>query len=51
MRDFKAAIEDVDAVLFVTPEYSRSLPGVLKNAMDIASRPWGTNSFAGKPGP
>ena len=50
MRDLKAAIEDVDAVLFVTPEYSRSLPGVLKNAMDIASRPWGTNSFAGKPG-
>ncbi|WHZ18991.1 MAG: Chromate reductase [Rhodanobacteraceae bacterium] len=39
-----------DAVLFVTPEYNRSIPGVLKNAIDIASRPWGTNSFAGKPG-
>ena len=39
-----------DALLFVTPEYNRSIPGVLKNAIDIASRPWGTNSFAGKPG-
>ncbi len=39
-----------DAILFVTPEYNRSIPGVLKNAIDIASRPWGTNSFAGKPG-
>lgn len=47
-RDFKAAIEDVDAVLFITPEYNRGIPGVLKNAMDVASRPWGTNSFAGK---
>jgi chromate reductase len=37
-------------LLFVTPEYNRSVPGVLKNAIDIASRPWGTNSFAGKPG-
>jgi chromate reductase len=36
-------------VLFVTPEYNRSLPGVLKNALDIASRPYGTNAFAGKP--
>lgn len=49
-KDFKAAIEACDAILFITPEYSRSLPGVLKNAMDMASRPWGTNSFAGKPG-
>ena len=46
----KQAIEASDAVLFVTPEYNRSIPGVLKNAIDIASRPWGTNSFAGKPG-
>ena len=36
-------------MLFVTPEYNRSIPGVLKNAIDIASRPWGANSFAGKP--
>ncbi len=46
----KKDIESVDALLFVTPEYNRSIPGVLKNAIDIASRPWGTNSFAGKPG-
>ena len=46
----KKDIETSDAVLFVTPEYNRSIPGVLKNAIDIASRPWGTNSFAGKPG-
>ena len=39
----------VDAVLFVTPEYNRSIPGALKNAIDWASRPWGTNSFARKP--
>jgi chromate reductase len=36
-------------VLFVTPEYNRSIPGGLKNAIDWASRPWGTNSFARKP--
>ncbi len=46
----KDAIKAADAILFVTPEYNRSIPGVLKNAIDIASRPWGTNSFAGKPG-
>jgi chromate reductase len=45
----KKDVEASDAVLFVTPEYNRSMPGVLKNAIDIASRPWGTNSFAGKP--
>lgn len=45
----KKDVESVDGVLFVTPEYNRSIPGVLKNAIDIASRPWGTNSFAGKP--
>lgn len=45
----KKAIEAADAVLIVTPEYNRSIPGVLKNAIDIASRPWGTNSFAKKP--
>ncbi|MEO8195131.1 MAG: NADPH-dependent FMN reductase [Thermoanaerobaculia bacterium] len=48
-RAFKAAIAAVDAVLFVTPEYNRSIPGGLKNAIDWASRPYGTNSFAHKP--
>ncbi|TWI04508.1 chromate reductase [Luteimonas cucumeris] len=45
----KKDVEAAGALLFVTPEYNRSLPGVLKNAIDIASRPWGKNSFAGKP--
>ncbi|MFM6987923.1 MAG: NADPH-dependent FMN reductase [Arenimonas sp.] len=45
-RMFKKAITDSDAVLFITPEYNRSIPGGLKNAIDWASRPWGTNSFA-----
>src|SRR5512132_995392 len=48
-RALKASIAAVDAVLFVTPEYNRSIPGALKNAIDWASRPWGTNSFARKP--
>ena len=48
-REFKAAISAVDAVIFVTPEYNRSIPGGLKNAIDWASRPYGTNSFARKP--
>lgn len=48
-RDFKQAIAGVDAVLFVTPEYNRSIPGALKNAIDWASRPWGQNSFTNKP--
>lgn len=48
-RRFKQEIESAQALLFVTPEYNRSVPGVLKNAIDIGSRPWGTNSFAGKP--
>ena len=46
---FKQAIAEVDAVLFVTPEYNRSIPGALKNAIDWASRPWGKNSFTHKP--
>lgn len=41
----KDAIAASDAILFVTPEYNRSIPGALKNAIDWASRPWGTNSF------
>jgi chromate reductase len=48
-RAFKQAIADMDALLFVTPEYNRSIPGGLKNAIDWASRPWGQNSFARKP--
>lgn len=48
-RAFKDAVERMDALLFVTPEYNRSVPGVLKNAIDWGSRPWGTNSFAHKP--
>jgi chromate reductase len=48
-RTFKKSIADSDAVLFVTPEYNRSIPGALKNAIDWASRPWGENSFARKP--
>ena len=46
---FKDAIAAVDAVLFVTPEYNRSIPGALKNAIDWASRPYGTNAFTRKP--
>lgn len=45
----KAAIEAADGILFVSPEYNRSIPGALKNAIDWGSRPWGANSFAQKP--
>ena len=48
-RNFKKAIEASDAILIVTPEYNRSIPGGLKNAIDWASRPWGSNSFANIP--
>ena len=48
-RDYKAAIGRIEALLFVTPEYNRSIPGALKNAIDWASRPWGTNAFTRKP--
>lgn len=44
-RALKEAIASADAVLFITPEYNRSIPGALKNAIDWASRPWGQNSF------
>ncbi|MBP7403022.1 MAG: NAD(P)H-dependent oxidoreductase [Clostridia bacterium] len=45
----KEAIDRADGVLFVTPEYNRSFPGVLKNAIDWGSRPWMQNSWEGKP--
>jgi chromate reductase, NAD(P)H dehydrogenase (quinone) len=46
---FKSRIQKADAVLFVTPEYNRSVPGVLKNAIDIASRPYGKSAWNAKP--
>jgi chromate reductase len=46
---FREQIAASDAVLFVTPEYNRSVPGVLKNAIDVGSRPYGASAFAGKP--
>ncbi|MFB3925490.1 MAG: NADPH-dependent FMN reductase [Syntrophales bacterium] len=49
VREFKAKIRASDAILIVTPEYNYSLPGVLKNAIDCASRPYGDNAFDGKP--
>jgi chromate reductase len=48
-RTFKHSIDNVDAVLFITPEYNRSIPGGLKNAIDWASRPYKQNSFSRKP--
>jgi len=48
-KAFKQAIANSDAILFVTPEYNRSIPGGLKNAIDWASRPWGQNSSRANP--
>jgi chromate reductase len=48
-KAFKEAIARADAILFVTPEYNRSIPGGLKNAIDWASRPYGKNAFTRKP--
>lgn len=47
--DLKRQIREADAILFVTPEYNYSIPGVLKNAIDWASRPYGDNAWNGKP--
>jgi chromate reductase len=49
VADFKSAIEKSEGLLIVSPEYNRSIPGPLKNAIDWGSRPWGHNSFARKP--
>lgn len=49
VKRLKAEIGAAQGVIFVTPEYNRSLPGVLKNAIDHASRPYGQNAWAGKP--
>ncbi|MCA6109080.1 NADPH-dependent FMN reductase [Bradyrhizobium cenepequi] len=46
---FREKLQQSNAVLFVTPEYNRSIPGVLKNAIDVGSRPYGKSSFNGKP--
>lgn len=48
--DFRQQVKSFDAVLFVTPEYNRSIPGVLKNALDVGSRPYGSSVWGGKPG-
>jgi len=48
--EFRERIRRADGVLFVTPEYNRSVPGGLKNAIDVGSRPHGRNAFDGKPG-
>src|SRR3954447_25246627 len=46
---FREKLQKSDGVVFVTPEYNRSIPGVLKNAIDVGSRPYGKSSFLGKP--
>jgi chromate reductase len=48
--EFRERLKKFDGVLFVTPEYNRSVPGVLKNAIDVGSRPYGKSAWAGKPG-
>ncbi|WP_334182936.1 NADPH-dependent FMN reductase [Novosphingobium sp.] len=49
VKDLKALVRSSDGVIFVTPEYNRSFPGVLKNAIDNVSRPYGDSAWAGKP--
>lgn len=49
VKELKRKIREADAILFVTPEYNYSIPGVLKNAIDWASRPYGDNAWQGKP--
>jgi chromate reductase len=47
---FRTAVKSTHAILFVTPEYNRSMPGAVKNALDVGSRPWGDSAWSGKPG-
>jgi chromate reductase, NAD(P)H dehydrogenase (quinone) len=47
--EFRNALKAAQGVLFVTPEYNRSMPGALKNALDVGSRPWGRSAWDGKP--
>lgn len=47
--EFRKTVAAQDAFIFVTPEHNRSIPAALKNALDVASRPWGENVWAGKP--
>src|SRR5271170_1166663 len=47
---FREKLQKSNGVLFVTPEYNRSIPGVLKNAIDVGSRPYGSSVWSGKPG-
>lgn len=47
--EFRNLVQTLDGCLFITPEYNRSVPAVLKNALDVASRPWGKNVWDGKP--
>ena len=49
VKEFKSKIQEADAILIATPEYNYSIPGVLKNAIDLASRPYGDNPFNDKP--
>jgi chromate reductase, NAD(P)H dehydrogenase (quinone) len=48
--DFRARVRAADGVLFVTPEHNRSMPAAMKNALDVASRPYGNSAWNGKPG-
>ncbi|MET0535110.1 MAG: NAD(P)H-dependent oxidoreductase [Steroidobacter sp.] len=46
---FRQQVRSADGLLFITPEYNRSIPGLLKNALDVGSRPWGKSAWSGKP--
>lgn len=48
-EEFRAQVAAQDAIIFATPEHNRNIPAALKNALDVASRPWGQNVWAGKP--
>lgn len=46
---FREQVKSADGIVFVTPEYNRSMPGAVKNALDVGSRPWGLSAWSGKP--